>query len=146
MFKKEYSKKWSCISSSRRDEYSARCTLCSSDFSISHGGANDIQIHVKSKKHQSAVRSSKSTGNIAEFLQPKDFSVIRAETLMTQFLIEHNLPFAAADHLTDLVKVMFPDSSIASKFASRRTKTTAIARTLGQEAKGEFNIKILLRV
>ena len=113
MFKKEYSKKWSCISSSRQDEYSARCTLCSSDFSISHGGANDIQIHVKSKKHQSAVRSSKSTGNIAEFLQPKDFSVIRAETLMTQFLIEHNLPFAAADHLTDLVKVMFPDSSIA---------------------------------
>ena len=60
---------------------------------------------------------------------------------MSQFLLEHNVPLAAADHLTDLVKKMFPDSSIAAKFASRRTKTTAIARTLGQEAKCELNLK-----
>ena len=56
-------------------------------------GANDIQTHIGSKKHKSAVESSKSTAggsgniaNIANFFQPKAFSVIGAETLMTQVL------------------------------------------------------------
>lgn len=57
---------------------------------------------------------------------------------MNNFLIEHNIAFAASDHLSDLFKVIFPDSSIASKFASKRTKTTSIAKTLGQECKGVF--------
>ena len=72
------------------------------------------------------------------FFVPKDNSVICAEVLMTQYLIEHNVPFSSADHLTDLVKQMFPDSRIASKFACRRTKASAVGRTLGQEAKGEI--------
>ncbi|XP_071487576.1 uncharacterized protein [Diadema antillarum] len=37
---------------------------------------------------------------------------------------------------------MFPDSKVAAKFACRRTKATAIARTLGQEAKAEILRKI----
>ena len=138
-FKQDYSKRWECIVQSRRDECSARCTLCCSDFSIGHGGANDVQTHIQSKKHKSFVDSSAGTSSIAKFFQPKDYSVIRAETLMIQFLIEHNAPFSASDHLTVLFKKMFPDSLIASKFSSRPTKSTAIGRTLGQEAKCESN-------
>ena len=55
-----------------------------------HIRLGDIQTHIGSKKHKSAVESSKSTargsGNIANFFQPKAFSVIGAETLMTQVL------------------------------------------------------------
>ena len=72
------------------------------------------------------------------------FSVIRAETLMVNFLVEHNLPFLSADHLLNLE---FPDSKIvATEFASKRTRprprsqSTAIARTLGQEAKVDLCI------
>ncbi len=35
------------------------------------------------------------------------------------------IPFSAADHFN---KVMFPDSQIADRFASGRTKTTAIVK------------------
>ena len=38
--------------------------------------------------------SSAGTSSIAKFFQPKDYSVIRAETLMIQFLIEPNVPVA----------------------------------------------------
>ncbi|KAJ8037837.1 Ketimine reductase mu-crystallin [Holothuria leucospilota] len=47
-----------------------------------------------------------------------------------------------ADHFTDLVKEMFPDSNIAAKYGSRQTKTSAIARTLGTDTKGGILSKI----
>jgi hypothetical protein len=136
-FKKEYSVKWPFILPSIKDTFTARCQICSCDISIAHGGATDIVLHISRKKHREAAEAVRSTANITSMMRQRtDYSVTRAETLMTNFFIEHNIAFAAADHLTDLVKVMFPDSNIASKFASRRTKTSAIARTLGQEAKG----------
>ena len=45
---------------------------------------------------------------------------------MAQFIALHNLPFQAADHLTDLVPSMFPDSKIAADFSSKHTKTKSI--------------------
>ena len=136
-YKKEYTEKWPCIVPSGKDDYTVRCELCCCDFGIAHGGSSDITLHISRTKHRTAAAASKGTASIASFFQNRaDFSVIRAETLMTNFLIEHNIAFSAADHLTDLLKLMFPDSNIASKFASRRSKSTSIARTLGQEAKG----------
>ena len=46
--------------------------------------------------------------------------------MVTNFLVQHNLPIATADHLGPLFKAIFPDSQIASKYAAARTKTTAI--------------------
>ena len=39
--------------------------------------------------------------------------IITAEAMMCNLLVEHNLPFAAADTFTKAVKHMFPDSKIA---------------------------------
>ena len=39
--------------------------------------------------------------------------VKKAEIKMATFVVEHNQPFAVMDHLSDLVKVIFPDSNIA---------------------------------
>ena len=58
--------------------------------------------------------------------------VMNAELLMTSFLIEHNLPISLADHFTCLMPAMFPNSEIANKFASSRTKTTYLVRELGK--------------
>ena len=52
--------------------------------------------------------------------------VRKAEVQVTNFLIQHNLPLATADHLGPLFKHIFPDSKIAPKYSSGRTKTTAI--------------------
>ena len=38
----------------------------------------------------------------------------------------HNLSFQSADHLSDLISTMFPDSRIAAKFSSKHTKTKSI--------------------
>ena len=46
--------------------------------------------------------------------------------MVTNFLVQHNLPIATADHLGPLFKAIFPDSQIASKYAAARTKTSAI--------------------
>ena len=47
---------------------------------------------------------------------------------MAQFIALHNLPFQAADHLTDLFPSMFPHSQIAAYFSCKHTKTKAIIR------------------
>ena len=35
----------------------ARCTFCSSDFSIAHGGKNDVVAHISTKKHKEAGKA-----------------------------------------------------------------------------------------
>ena len=46
--------------------------------------------------------------------------------MVTNFLIQHNLPLATAGHLGPLFKSIFPDSNIAKSYACGRTKTSAI--------------------
>ena len=54
--------------------------------------------------------------------------IITAETLFSNFVAEHNLPFAISDYFTKLCKKMFTDSEIANGFACGRTKTTQIVK------------------
>ena len=57
-----------------------------------------------------------------------DSQLIMTETLFSNFVAEHNLPFVVADHFTQLCSQRFPDSKIASKFACKRTKCTQIIK------------------
>ena len=50
----------------------------------------------------------------------------KAEVMVTNFVVQHNLPIATANHLGPLFKAIFPDSKIASQYASTQTKTSAI--------------------
>ena len=63
-----------------------------------------------------------------------DTRCISAEVKFTTFLIEHNVPLAAADHAGPLFRSMFPDSQTASLYGCGRTKTTAIVKALSQES------------
>ena len=42
------------------------------------------------------------------------------------FIVEHNLPFAAADHLAKLIKVFFPDSKVAKSYTNVTMKAAYI--------------------
>ena len=57
---------------------------------------------------------------------PLDKQVINAEVMITNFLIQHNLPLATSDHLSSLFKKIFPDRKIAENYAARRTKIGAV--------------------
>ena len=103
--------------------------ICSSDFSIAHGGRHDVSTHVKGKHHIEMAKPC-SSRSVASFFRPQAVSqnVIRAKALWAMFVVEHNLAFQSSDHVTKLFPKMFPDSEIAKKFACGRTKTAAIIK------------------
>ena len=45
--------------------------------------------------------------------------------MMTNFLVQHNLPLTTSDHLSPLFKEIIPDQN-AKKYFSHQTKTGAI--------------------
>ena len=92
----------------------AHCSLCSSDFGISHGGRNDVTTHVRGKHHREMEMSASSSQSVRSFFRPEvQKSVNEAEARWSLFVVNHNLSFQTSDHATKLFKVMFPDSSIA---------------------------------
>ena len=107
----------------------ARCLFCSSDFSITHGGKNDVTSHIKTKRHIEMDKAASASKSVNSFFKPDiQQSTIKAETLWSLFTAKHNLAFLNSDHANKLFKEMFPDSEIAKKFACGRTKTTAIVK------------------
>ena len=54
--------------------------------------------------------------------------MIAAEGMFSLMIAKHNLPFSVADHFSELVKNMFPDSEIAKKYGAARTKATCMIR------------------
>lgn len=58
--------------------------------------------------------------------------VALAKILLICFIAEHNLPFSTADHMIDLCKVMFPDSTIAQGMCMKKTKCTELTITLSK--------------
>jgi hypothetical protein len=46
------------------------CTLCIGEFSVAHKGKGDIEDHMKTAKHRSAINVTASA-NIRDFLMPK---------------------------------------------------------------------------
>ena len=122
-FKEEYSRSWDFIKPSRKGENHARCTLCSADFSIAASGRYDITQHIATAKHRSNAKRKDSNQSILQFVSSKsnDYDTIRAETLWTLYVVEHNMPFTSSDSFSDIAKVMFPDSKVAREFSCRRT-------------------------
>ena len=66
-------------------------------------------------------------------ISPNEVRVTESECLMTNFIIEHNLPVNVADHMTELLKSMCPDSNIAKKYQCKRTKTTHIVHEMSRD-------------
>ena len=123
-------------------DFYAYCDICSCDFSIKHSGRYDVKVHINTGKHQGNTEKKSSNHSILNFIEStkcKDDSSINAECLMANFIIEHNLPIAISDHLSPLVKKMFPDSKIAKQFACKRTKTTQIIHEMASDCQSDMS-------
>lgn len=133
-FTDRYITEFGFIRASRKSEFHAFCTMCNCDVSIAHSGRGDIITHSKSVKHVANFKSCKSTNRLDNFLSVNgDLQTTRAEVLFTSFLLEHNIPLAAADHAGPLFKNMFPDSNEAKKYSCGRTKTSYLVKEIAQE-------------
>ena len=118
------------IAASSKGLSCAYCKLCKEDFTVTHGGFNDVKRHVAGKGHQKHYKEVTQNHTMESFAAQhvSDLStkIISAEVAMCNFIAQHNLSFSTADHLTDLLPKMFPDSKIVAGYACKRTKTTAI--------------------
>ena len=137
--KKSYS---GSVLSGKDGDDRAFCKQCKVSFSDAHGGSYDVRRHFKSAGHNTALQSSKKTAILEVFgfgdshaaksarekQDEQKKQVLRAEAQFVQFVVEHNLSFRCGDHLTKLVKSMFPDSNIARQFQCSRTKTSVLVR------------------
>ena len=55
-----------------------------------------------------------------------NFQTTRAEVKIANALVQNNIPLAFTDHLSPLLRDIFPDSEIAKGYASASTKTTCL--------------------
>ena len=134
-YKTLYSPEWEkqfpvCRANDNR--YAFYCIPCKKNVSCSHMGKADVKQHCETTTHKRMEQVIKSSRSLRSFL-PSNTSglpekTIRAEVLHTNFIVQHNLSFLTADHLSPLYAKMFPDSQIAQHFKCCRTKTTSILR------------------
>ena len=122
----------------KNGDSSAYCTLCKVEFSVRHGGVNDVRKHFSTARHISLV-TARNTATLSSYgfstsstakkqIEKQQHKIQHAEALFVQFIVEHNLPFHTGDHFTKLVKSMFPDSEITQHFQCSRTKTSVLSR------------------
>ena len=115
-------------SSPKGDQYGF-CTVCKKHLSCSEGGLKDLkrygesEAHIKLAKAGVRQRTLMSTWNASESTSSK---AARAEAILCNILVEHNLLFLLMDHLPGVIVHAFPDSKIAKEVKCARTKSTAI--------------------
>ena len=89
-----WTKEFRDIERSSNGEMVAYCVLCNSDFSVSHGGRNDITVHVNGKRHKGMAQSSSSSKPVTSFFsQPALQEMISVEARWSLFVAKHNLAF-----------------------------------------------------
>ena len=94
-------------------------STCRTDFTVCYGGINDIKKHINTDKHKLSSVSILANHKINNFFTSDEIlDVTRAETLFTEFIIEHSLPLSVADHAGFLFRKMFPDSKIVHRYRS----------------------------
>ena len=89
------------------------CHPCQKVISCEHMGRGDVARHGDSKEdtvHNKNVKSVNKSARISQFLvstaPTKDQATINAEVLHTNFIVQHNLPFAIADHLSKVINLL----------------------------------------
>jgi len=113
----QYAIKLRVVRKSTVSDTHSYCVICNCDFSIGHGGIGDIAKHVQSAKHVAKVGSSAPLRKVEHFFaDSKNLNVMRAEALFTEFIVEHTIPLACADHAGLLFRKMFLGMMVTSFF------------------------------
>ncbi|KAL8577304.1 hypothetical protein ACOMHN_048358 [Nucella lapillus] len=104
-FRPEYTQRAPCIRPFPQNAKRAWCDYCKVDFTVSHGGWNDVQNHLVTVGHERKSAAKNNTSALSAFgftqekeMTDKELQVIKAETLFSHFWVEHNLPISASDH------------------------------------------------
>lgn len=104
----------------------AFCTICNSEFSISHGGRADIVKHCATDKHSSGIKASSNSVKLTDYfknLQHHDENKVIAakEAAWAYHTARHNISLRTSDCSGALIRHLFD-----VKFSMARNKTSAI--------------------
>ena len=134
IFQTEWSKEWSFIKKGSSNHY-FWCDICRVERCCGHQGRTDVERHISSDGHAKKTKDIRTNQQLKSFFPsaPSVNSMIaleskvrRAEVKMTATMVKHNVPLAFADHLSPLLKDIFPDSEIAKAYNSAKMKRTCI--------------------
>ena len=96
----------------------AYCKVCKKELSCSEGGLKDIKRHGSTENHLRLAKSNVGQEKLTK-VWSKEATVAtqaaRAEAILCNMIVEHNLPFLVMDHLPGLLRHAFPDSKIARR-------------------------------
>ncbi|KAL6476210.1 hypothetical protein MHYP_G00147090 [Metynnis hypsauchen] len=107
------------------------CKICSCDFSVSHGGRNDVRQHEQSAKHKRGLKAQKYAQEMSPFVARNTTEadkVINAEVKMAMLCAKNNVAFTFCDDFNKCVAEIFPDSAIARKYSAGKTKATQLIK------------------
>ena len=129
-FRNEWNNSYSFISKVQGNCYNAFCTLCKREFTISHGGLSDVNLHVSGAEHKKNDRTVASNAVVNKFFV-KPFTtqhqqVIAAELTSVYHAVKHHHSYASTDCGNKLAPSIFCDSEIAKKISCGRTKSEKI--------------------
>ena len=107
-YQKDWESKFKWIKGSDRGSSNAFCTLCSTPIYIESSAKSDVIKHAKTQNHLKLVSFQNQSKPISSFLPGANSTlndkIIKAETLFSNFVAEHNLPFAISDHFKNICK------------------------------------------
>lgn len=126
----KYKDEFDFLEEVKGDDSKAYCKLCSTVFSISHGGRSDIFDHYKSNRHQQSTIAATSSGKLTTFFKKIEAStpeleIAAKEAAFAFHTAKHNFSFLSNDCTSNLIKLCFD-----SKFSLARTKATAIVKNV----------------
>lgn len=131
-FKDEYVNNTGIKRSKLNDNTRFHCELCNLDLSLANSGKTDVDDHVRSVKHQRNLEATVSSTMITAYMPSLntpttiDDKAAAAEGTWAYHSAIHARSFLSNDCDSGLFKTLFPDSKIAQKYGSARTKTAAI--------------------
>lgn len=110
-----------------KSESNVHCETCNADFNISHSGRGDIEHHIKSGKHQNALKASSSSRPMTSFFKKAepskyDQQIAACEGVWAYHLICENHSFRSSDCASKMIRNCFS----VDKFHCGRTKCEAI--------------------
>ena len=108
----------------------ARCTVCSVNFTVKYDGIKAVITHRNSEKHKSFMRSGNTSHAISAFF-PEEHSleedlILSAELAMVYHGVMHHHSYLSMDCCMKIIPAVFPDSKIAKKIHCGRTKSEAL--------------------
>ena len=131
-FRDDFQKEFKNIKRSLKGVHFAHCNVCDCEIKLEAIGKTAISLHNATQKHKKCARMIDSNQSVKTFFarpsQPTTtyYKAAAAEGAWAYHTIKNHQSFHSNSCASQLFKAIFPDSDVAKKFASARTKVTNI--------------------